>query len=40
MILGMNPRTAAKHQETLLNKLGVENRESAFLLALKMIGPE
>lgn len=39
-ILGMMPRTVAKHQETLLERLGVENRESAMLLALKVIGSE
>ncbi len=40
MILGMMPRTVAKHQESLLERLGVENRESAMLQALKVIGSE
>ncbi|MDR3494794.1 MAG: response regulator transcription factor [Ancalomicrobiaceae bacterium] len=36
-ILGMSPRTVNKHLETVFSKLGVENRASAAVLALKAI---
>ncbi|MCE1236606.1 MAG: response regulator transcription factor [Hyphomicrobiales bacterium] len=36
-ILGLSPRTVNKHLETVFAKLGVENRASAAVLALKTI---
>lgn len=36
-ILGLSPRTVNKHLETVFMKLGVENRASAAVLALKTI---
>lgn len=36
-ILGLSPRTVNKHLETVFAKLGVENRASAAILALKTI---
>jgi DNA-binding NarL/FixJ family response regulator len=36
-ILGLSPRTVNKHLETVYAKLGVENRASAAILALKAI---
>jgi DNA-binding NarL/FixJ family response regulator len=36
-ILGLSPRTVNKHLETIYAKLGVENRASAAILALKAI---
>ncbi|MDR3372799.1 MAG: response regulator transcription factor [Ancalomicrobiaceae bacterium] len=36
-ILGMSPRTVNKHLETIFAKLGVENRASAAVLALRTI---
>lgn len=39
-ILGLSPRTVNKHLETVFAKLGVENRASAAILALKAINEE
>lgn len=39
-ILGLSPRTVNKHLETIFTKLGVENRASAAILALKAINEE
>jgi DNA-binding NarL/FixJ family response regulator len=39
-ILGLSPRTVNKHLETVFTKLGVENRASAAILALKAINEE
>ena len=36
-ILGLSPRTVNKHLETVYEKLGVENRASAAVLALTAI---
>jgi DNA-binding NarL/FixJ family response regulator len=36
-ILGLSPRTVNKHLETIYAKLGVENRASAAIIALKAI---
>lgn len=36
-ILGLSPRTVNKHLETIYAKLGVENRASAAILAMKAI---
>ena len=36
-ILGLSPRTVNKHLETVFMKLGVENRASAAVMALKAI---
>jgi len=37
-ILGLSPRTVNKHLETIYQKLGVENRASAAIVALSAIG--
>jgi DNA-binding CsgD family transcriptional regulator len=37
-ILGLSPRTVNKHLEQVYSKLGVENRASAAVMALKAIG--
>ena len=39
-ILGLSPRTVNKHLETIFAKLGVENRASAAVLALKAINEQ
>ena len=39
-ILGLSPRTVNKHLETVYAKLGVENRASAAILALKAINED
>ncbi len=37
-ILGLSPRTVNKHLETIYQKLGVENRASAAVAVLKVLG--
>jgi DNA-binding NarL/FixJ family response regulator len=37
-ILGLSPRTVNKHLETIYAKLGVENRASAAVLAIRALG--
>ena len=36
-ILGLSPRTVNKHLETIYQKLGVENRASAAIAAVKAL---
>ena len=36
-ILGLSPRTVNKHLETIYDKLGVENRTAAAMLALRTL---
>jgi len=39
-ILTLNPGTVNKHLEKILNKLGVENRTAAAVLAMKAAGTD
>ena len=39
-ILGLSPRTVNKHLEQIYQKLGVENRASAAVVALTALGEE
>lgn len=38
-ILGLSPRTIHRHVSSILEKLGVENRSGAIVVALQPVGP-